>query len=136
MDVLFLAKKLLEEIVIQIKKAENIERLNSGQVMQEIQDLKNDLLKNKEITQQIIVGINGAAVINLEKVKKLEGEVEMLKEKIKILEENDDDQQTRVARLEKELFGKDGQIAKLNERLERHEIRLRQIEDALQQQEI
>ena len=124
MDVFCLAKKLYESILVLIKKAENIERRNGGQAMPDIRDIKNDLIKDKEIAQQMIKEIKESVELN-------PGERRKLEEQIRELQENEADNQKRIARLEKEILRQDGRIDELSENLDGFRVQLAATETKL-----
>ena len=124
MDVFCLANNLFESTLAQIKKIEDIERQNGGQAMPDIRDLKNDLIKNKEIAQQMIKEINESVELNPEERGKLE-------EQIRELQENEADNQKRIAQLEKEILRQDGRIEELSENLAVTRNGLKKMENAL-----
>jgi hypothetical protein len=126
MDILLLAKRLRDRFMIQINKTENIERQNSEQMRERIQELKCDLIENKEIAQRMIDGINESVELNPEKRRKLE-------EQIRILEENGAYHQTQIAQLEGEIFRQDERIVKLTENVRGFQIQLAATDNNLEE---
>ena len=66
MDVLTLAKKLSERLTTRIDTVKNIEAQNGEQNINGIPDLKSDLIRDKEMAQEIIQKINDSPVLTSE----------------------------------------------------------------------
>ncbi len=126
MDVLCHAKNLCERFTVQINKTANIEWQNVEQIRARIQELKRDLIKNKEIAQEMIKEINESVELNPKERRKLE-------EQIRKLEENEADDQKRFAQLEKEIFAQDSRIEKLSENLNGFRVQLAVTENKLEE---
>jgi hypothetical protein len=117
--------KLKDWFSNQISKTEDIERQNPEKWWDRIQELKSDLIENKEMAQQMIDGITDQSVgLKSDERRNLEAQ-------IKILEQNVTDNQRRIALLEEEISEKNGRIEEITNNLDKTQNRLEKIENAL-----
>jgi uncharacterized coiled-coil protein SlyX len=121
MDVLTLAINLYERAMKQINKTESIEQQNVGKVKSEIRDLKNELIENKEIAQQIIKNIKKSKEMNPEEGGTLEEKIREQREKIRELEE-------KIRELEQKLERLEGENKNLRDKVAEHDIRFASLE--------
>ncbi len=138
--VLFRVKNLRERFSAQIKKTEEIERQNFAQVMPKILDLKDDLIKNIAIAQEIIEEFNESAEMNPKKRRKLENELRepedegrgreerKREEKIRELEEKVSKLEQKIASLEKDKKILQEENKNLQDKCAKHDIKFAGLE--------
>ena len=99
MDLLLPAEKLCTGFEVHIEKTEHIECLCvEDRISKPIQDLKRDLIKNKEIAEQIVQEVKKSVEpLNPKRKKELEEKIKDLEEKITKQDDKIKDLETRFA---------------------------------------